>query len=206
MERLTITLGADEVLLERLLKDGVAVAHECGGKLACSTCLVLVREGVEHLGAASEDELDMLERASVDQPGARLACQAVSTGGKVILEISKPEVPAKPARSSPISVTQRAGKYLAGQLARHAGAVAVRLAVEPAGCSGLRYRVDPAEEIRADDAVFDGAGVRLIVDPLSLPHVQGTSIDLVREGLAQRLDFANPNVRQSCGCGESFGT
>jgi iron-sulfur cluster assembly protein len=206
MDRLTLTLDADEVLLERLLKDGVAVAHECGGKLACSTCLVLVRDGMEHLGAASEDELDMLERTSVDQPGARLACQAVSTGGKVVLEVSTSEVPAKPAGSSPVSVTGRARKYLAGQLARHAGAVAVRLAVEPAGCSGLRYRVDPAEEIRADDAVFDGAGVRLIVDPLSLPHVQGTSIDLVREGLTQRLAFANPNVRQSCGCGESFGT
>jgi iron-sulfur cluster assembly protein len=206
MDRLTLTLDADEVLLERLLKDGVAVAHECGGKLACSTCLVLVRDGMEHLGAASEEELDMLERASVDQPGARLACQAVSTGGKVVLEVSKGEVPAKPAGSSPVSVTGRAAQYLAGQLARHAGAVAVRLAVEPAGCSGLRYRVDPAEAIRTDDAVFDGAGVRLIVDPLSLPHVQGTSIDLVRDGLAQRLAFANPNVRQSCGCGESFGT
>ena len=48
--------------------------------------------------------------------------------------------------------------------------------------------------------------MRLVVDRFSLPHVQGTLIDLVREGLAQRLRFDNPNVQQSCGCGESFGT
>jgi iron-sulfur cluster assembly protein len=47
--------------------------------------------------------------------------------------------------------------------------------------------------------------VRIAVDPLSLPYLQGTRIDLVQEGLARRLRYENPNVRQSCGCGESFG-
>jgi iron-sulfur cluster assembly accessory protein len=54
--------------------------------------------------------------------------------------------------------------------------------------------------------VFESAGVRIAVDPASLPRVQGTTVDLVREGLARRLRFDNPNARQSCGCGESFGT
>jgi iron-sulfur cluster assembly protein len=48
--------------------------------------------------------------------------------------------------------------------------------------------------------------VRIAVDPASLPRVQGTTVDLVQEGLARRLRFDNPNARQSCGCGESFGT
>lgn len=91
------------------------------------------------------------------------------------------------------------------QLARHPGALAVRLAVEPAGCSGFRYRIDPVEKIDTQDQSFQSSGLRIVVDPLSLPYVQGTRIDLVQDGLARRLRYDNPNVRQSCGCGESFG-
>jgi iron-sulfur cluster assembly protein len=47
--------------------------------------------------------------------------------------------------------------------------------------------------------------VRIAVEPSSLPHVQGTRLDLVQDGLARRLRFDNPNVRSTCGCGESFG-
>jgi iron-sulfur cluster assembly protein len=206
MNSVTVRLDQGQVLLDRLLLEGVSVAHECGGKLACSTCRVVVQEGMECLSTMSEDELDMLDRASVDAPGARLACQAVSSGGEVVVIFPESTVPARVAGSSPVSVSERAAAFLAAQLARHPGAQAIRLAVEPAGCSGLRYRLDPAGAIRAEDSIFESKGLRLAVDPLSLPHVQGTTIELVREGLAQRLRFDNPNARQSCGCGESFGT
>jgi iron-sulfur cluster assembly protein len=83
--------------------------------------------------------------------------------------------------------------------------VAVRLAVLPAGCSGLRYRLDPTEAVYEGDTVFESGGVRIAVDALSLPYLQGSRIDLVQEGLARRLRYDNPNVTQSCGCGESFG-
>ncbi len=104
-----------------------------------------------------------------------------------------------------ISVTERAAQYFAAQLAKHVGAVAVRLAVERAGCSGFSYRVDPADVVRDDDCVFETNSVRVIVDPLSLCYLQDTTIDVVQEGLSRRLRFDNPNVRQRCGCGESFG-
>jgi iron-sulfur cluster assembly protein len=206
MDTLTISLEKGEVLLERLLQDGIAIAHDCGGKLACTTCQVVVLDGMESLSAQSEDELDMLDRADAgDHPGARLACQAVSSGGKVVLGLPGSTVPARVSGSSPVSLSPAAAKHLAAQLARRSGAVAVRLAVEPAGCSGFRYRVDPVAGIGSEDRSFESGGVRLVVDPLSLPYVQGTRIDLVQEGLARRLRYDNPNVTQSCGCGESFG-
>jgi iron-sulfur cluster assembly protein len=68
----------------------------------------------------------------------------------------------------------------------------------------LRYRLEHAESLCDDDAVFETAGVRIAVDPASLPFVEGTTLQLVEEGLSRRLRFDNPNARQTCGCGESF--
>src|SRR5690606_35890929 len=95
MSIVTARPAEGEVLLDRLAEEGVAVAHECGGKLACSSCQIIVREGAERLSAASEDELDMLERAAVEDPNARLACQAVSKGGEILVEVPDPAIPAR---------------------------------------------------------------------------------------------------------------
>ena len=203
MESLKLSLDEGEILLDRLLKDGVHIAHDCGGKLACSSCRVVVREGLERLDPASEDELDMLDRAGAAVPGARLACQMIGAA-ELVVEIAREEAPT-PAAILPVSVSARAAKHLAAQLAKHPDAVAVRLAVELAGCSGFRYRVDPANTVRDDDRVLESGGVRIVVDAASLPYLQGTTLDVVEEGLTRRVRFDNPNARQSCGCGESFG-
>lgn len=209
-----LALAEGKPLLEGLLEHGVELAHECGGTLACATCCVVVRRGLENLSAASEDERDMLERANVRAPGARLSCQAVVGRGDLVIEVPG----AAPARSTfqppatvapvtvSVSLTEGAAHHFVSQLAKHPGASAVRLSVEPAGCSGFSYRVDPAAAIRDDDAVFESRGIRIAVDPASLPHVQGTTIDIAGRGLVRRLRFDNPNATQTCGCGESFGT
>ena len=105
----------------------------------------------------------------------------------------------------PVLVSARAAKHFAVQLAKHPGAIAVRLAVEAAGCSGFGYRVDPTDTVRDDDKVFESGGVRIVVNAASLPYLQGTTLDVVEEGLARRVRFDNPNARRSCGCGETFG-
>jgi iron-sulfur cluster assembly protein len=204
MESLKLSLDEGEILLGRLLQDGVDIAHDCGGVLACSSCRVVVREGLERLDAASADEVDMLDRAGVAEPGARLACQVEGRAVGLVVEIPRYEAPAL-AVMRPVSVSARAAKHFAVQLAKHPGATAVRLAVEANGCSGFGYRVDPADAVRDDDQVFESEGVRIVVDAASLPYLQGTTLDVVEEGLARRLRFDNPNARQSCGCGESFG-
>jgi iron-sulfur cluster assembly accessory protein len=203
MHDVAVTLGAPRALLEALLDEGIEIGHDCGGVLACASCRVVIRQGEQSLNPPSEDELDMLDRAGVASPGARLACQATGSGDLVV-EIPRREAPAQ-ATALGVSATPAAAAHLARQLARERGAVAVRLAIEPSGCSGFGYRVDAAQAVREGDIVFDVGAVRIVVDARSLPYVQGTVIDLATEGLARRLRFSNPNARQSCGCGESFG-
>jgi iron-sulfur cluster assembly protein len=205
-----LRLAEGENLLDGLLRHGVELAHDCGGTLACATCRVIVREGLESLGAATEDERDILDKASSFEPGARLACQAIGGEGDLVIEVPQGEAlrMATPLQETarPVVLSAAAARHFAAQLARRPGAVAVRLAVRAAGCSGYRYRVDHAEAIGAQDVVFESHGIRIAVDPASLPHVQGTTLDVVQEGLSRRLRFDNPNAAQTCGCGESFAT
>jgi iron-sulfur cluster assembly protein len=205
----SLPLVEGEILLESLLQHGVAVAHDCGGTLACVTCRIIVREGLESLVPASEDEQDILDKAS-SRPGSRLACQTIGGEVDLVIEIPQDETLriAAPLRGAARAITLSglAARHLAAQLAKRPGAAAVRLAVQPAGCSGYRYRVEHADALGADDMVFESNGIRIVVDPASLPHVEGTTIDLVQEGLSRQLRFDNPNAIQTCGCGESFGT
>ena len=204
---LNVSLQPHEVLLHALLREGHPVAHDCDGALACASCAVVVREGAERLSPASEDELDILDKASLSEPGARLACQAVGEGDFVVA-VPRMDTARVAAASGlrPVTLSERAARHFAVQLAKRHDAVGVRLSVQPSGCSGFGYRVDFADCIRADDAVFESGAIRILVDPLSLPYVQGAAIDVVQEGLARKLRFDNPNARHTCGCGESFGT
>ena len=63
-----------------------------------------------------------------------------------------------------------------------------------------------ARQQQADDVVFDDGGVRIYVDAASLPQVDGTRIDFVKQGLNEQFVFRNPNVAGECGCWESFTT
>jgi iron-sulfur cluster assembly protein len=203
VSHITVTLDEDKALLDALLERKVDLGHDCEGTLACASCRVIVVAGMERLAVASEDELDMLERASAFVPGARLACQVVGPG-ELVVEIPERAMPPS-ASGLAVTVTPRAARFLLAQLGKTRTA-AVRLAVEPSGCSGFRHRVGPEDNPLQGDAVFKAGDLTLLVDAKSLPFVQGTTIDLEREGLALRLRFENPNATSHCGCGESFGT
>ena len=81
----------------------------------------------------------------------------------------------------------------------------LRLAVKKTGCSGFAYVVDLEDEIGSGDCVFESNGIPVIVDSDTLPMVDGTHIDFAREGLSETFTYENPNVKNLCGCGESFG-
>ena len=91
-------------------------------------------------------------------------------------------------------------------LAERPGAIGLRFGVSKTGCSGWQHKADLATDERAGDSIFEQEGVRILVDPVSLPLVDGTEIDLVRQRLGEQFVFRNPNVADECGCGESFTT
>lgn len=81
---------------------------------------------------------------------------------------------------------------------------ALRLSVEGGGCSGFQYRFALAERIEADDVVTQTDGVRLVVDPDSLPLVAGAEVDFVESLGGAAFQVRNPNAAAGCGCGSSF--
>jgi iron-sulfur cluster assembly accessory protein len=80
----------------------------------------------------------------------------------------------------------------------------LRLAVEGGGCSGFQYAIGFDTEVEDDDLQVDCDGVRVVIDPISLPYLQGSRIDWVDGLMGAGFQFENPNVASTCGCNSSF--
>jgi iron-sulfur cluster assembly protein len=103
-----------------------------------------------------------------------------------------------------ISMTEAAANHVARFLANRGKGVGIRLGVRTSGCSGMAYVLEFVDAPEADDLVFEDHGVKVIVDPKSMLYLDGTELDYTREGLNEGFKFRNPNVKDACGCGESF--
>jgi iron-sulfur cluster assembly protein len=104
-----------------------------------------------------------------------------------------------------VELTVAATDFLHKQLSEVPEAVGMRLSVKTAGCSGHQYVLKPVLVATATDLVYPlSAPYQLYIDPKSVPYLQGTIIDYVRQGLNRQLTYRNPNEVSSCGCGESF--
>ena len=103
-----------------------------------------------------------------------------------------------------VTLSEAAARHVTRYIAKRGKGVGVRLGVKTTGCSGLAYKLEYADEIAPEDVIFEGHGVKVLVDPKSLPYIEGTELDFVREGLNEGFRFNNPNERDRCGCGESF--
>jgi len=101
-------------------------------------------------------------------------------------------------------MTAAAADHVRKFLANRGKGVGLRLGVRTSGCSGMAYVMEFADELGPEDQVFEDQGVKVIVDPKSLLYLDGTEVDYAREGLNEGFRFNNPNVKDSCGCGESF--
>jgi len=103
-----------------------------------------------------------------------------------------------------ITLTENAAKHVQNFLAKRGKGVGLRLGVRTSGCSGMAYKLEFADAANADDLQFVSGGVTVLVDPQSLPYLDGMELDYTREGLNEGFKFNNPNVKDQCGCGESF--
>lgn len=103
-----------------------------------------------------------------------------------------------------VTLTESAAKRVRSFIEKRGKGVGLRLAVKTSGCSGLAYAIEFADEAEHDDLRFESHGVTVLVDPKSHVFLAGTELDFVREGLNEGFKFNNPNVKDQCGCGESF--
>jgi iron-sulfur cluster assembly protein len=103
-----------------------------------------------------------------------------------------------------ISLTEKAAKHVNRNLEKRGKGLGLRLGVRTTGCSGLAYELEYVDAPNEADQVFESQGIKVFVDPKSLPYIDGTELDYAREGLNEGFKFQNPNVKDECGCGESF--
>lgn len=103
-----------------------------------------------------------------------------------------------------VTITETVAHHVKSQAEKTGNAPRIRLGVRTSGCSGFMYTVDYAAEVQEADTVHEQHGIQVVVSRKSRPFLEGTEVDFIREGINQRLAFRNPNVKDECGCGESF--
>ncbi|ETD72997.1 heme biosynthesis protein HemY [Pelistega indica] len=103
-----------------------------------------------------------------------------------------------------VTLTEKAAQHIQRNITKRGKGLGLRVGVRTSGCSGMAYKLEYVDEADQHDIVYESFGVKVYVDPKSLPYIDGTQLDFVREGLNEGFKFANPKEKASCGCGESF--
>jgi iron-sulfur cluster assembly protein len=116
------------------------------------------------------------------------------------------QTPSRPRRERPkvIRLTDAAAERIHAIMTESDGRfIGVRVGVKNGGCAGMSYTMDYADKANPYDEVIEDKGVRIFIDPKAIMFLLGTEMDYVRDKLAARFVFNNPNQTAACGCGES---
>jgi len=103
-----------------------------------------------------------------------------------------------------VTLSESAARHVSNFIAKRGKGFGIRLGVKTSGCSGMAYKLEFVDQTEDEDEVFESHGVKVVIDPKSLSYLDGTELDFVKEGLNEGFKFNNPNVKDQCGCGESF--
>ena len=108
------------------------------------------------------------------------------------------------ADTGKVAITDRAARRVAHILAKEPSGSMLRVAVNGGGCSGFQYAFDIETSRADDDLALEREGAVVLIDPVSLGFLHGSSIDFVDDLIGQSFKISNPNATASCGCGTSF--
>lgn len=103
-----------------------------------------------------------------------------------------------------VTLTENAAKQIRRQVAKRGKGLGLRIGIKKEGCSGFAYTFEYADELRTDDHMFESCNANVVIHVDSLPYLDGSCVDFVKEGLNDSFRVGNPNVDNTCGCGESF--
>ena len=103
-----------------------------------------------------------------------------------------------------ITLTEKAAEHVQKFLQKRGKGEGIRLGVKTSGCSGMAYVLEFVDQPNDEDLAFESFGVKVFADPKSMVYIDGTLLDYTKEGLNEGFKFQNPNVKDECGCGESF--
>ncbi|MFC6277378.1 iron-sulfur cluster assembly protein IscA [Psittacicella hinzii] len=103
-----------------------------------------------------------------------------------------------------ITLSDTAASRVKAFLDNRGHGIGLRVGVKTSGCSGMSYVLEFVDELNVDDVTFEDKGVTVVVDKKSLVYLDGTQLDYVKEGLNEGFKYLNPNIKDECGCGESF--
>jgi iron-sulfur cluster insertion protein len=103
-----------------------------------------------------------------------------------------------------ITLSESAAKRVSWIAERQSKPAILRLLVEGGGCSGFQYRYGLADAVEADDIITETAGVKLVIDPMSLELVEGSEVDFTESLGGSSFKVTNPLAASGCGCGASF--
>jgi len=105
----------------------------------------------------------------------------------------------------PIIITDSAAGRIKLLLAqRGKPSAGIRILIETKGCSGLKYKIEYADEISRFDAEVNQNGVKVFIDSKAMLFIIGSEMNYLEEELSSGFIFTNPNEKGKCGCGESF--
>lgn len=104
-----------------------------------------------------------------------------------------------------ITITDRAVEKIRALLTGATEGRGLRVKIVAGGCSGFEYKM-AIDGPTADDEVFERSGARILLDPESFTHLNGTVLDYKSELMESAFVFNNPNAKGTCGCGTSFST